>query len=308
MTPDNHPALPELPEAVCQGEHPETGALIYGHTADQMRAYALESLRRADGATLGEGQQEEVEDVLRKAMGIARQINNGTKDDFLNLSADLLRLLDEALSPRRGLQMFRTHSAQRVAAGDGHEVDPLAARGVFSGWRPTPPPTGEAVAPTPADIELHAGHVDWCADKLREHGCCVAASALDETATLLRSIRPVAHPAAHAEGRVMVPTEPTADMLEDGDREIAFGNDAADVYRAMLAVVEEKECGVPGCGEYEPHVHSSGPVVTDAMVERAVHAFSANSKRGYRPGRTYSCMRAALTAALTAPADVGVPK
>jgi hypothetical protein len=119
MTPDNHPALPELPEAVCQGEHPETGALIYGHTADQMRAYALESLRRADGATLGEGQQEEVEDVLRKAMGIARQINNGTKDDFLNLSADLLQLLDEALSPRRGLQMFRTTpTAQRVAAGD----------------------------------------------------------------------------------------------------------------------------------------------------------------------------------------------
>lgn len=51
-----------------------------------------------------------------------------------------------------------------------------------------------------AEIEDHAGHVNWCADKLREHGFRVAAGALDETATLLRRIRPLTATSAGATG------------------------------------------------------------------------------------------------------------
>jgi len=56
MTPDNQPALPELPEPdgeisimIC-GQYVDVDA----YRASTMKAYALESLRRAEGATLGE--------------------------------------------------------------------------------------------------------------------------------------------------------------------------------------------------------------------------------------------------------------
>lgn len=52
MIPDNQPALPELPTPYGNWNE-DRGE--YEYTADQMRAYALESLRRAEGATLGEG-------------------------------------------------------------------------------------------------------------------------------------------------------------------------------------------------------------------------------------------------------------
>ncbi len=173
----------------------------------------------------GEGQQpamlngvEEAEEVLRSALGIARKINQDESgDEWLNLSADLLRLLQKALSPRVGLTIFRA-ADNRDAAGVDSEEDAYVI---------------ERMGKMLAEIAVIVNGPEPDMTRWSYHD-------LPAKVAALAAQQAVAVP----EGWVVVPREPTREMIEAG---ILFGNSpnkAAIIYQNMLSAAPTPQKGV----------------------------------------------------------------
>lgn len=67
-----------------------------------------------------------VDELLCRCIGLARKINDDvTGDEYLNASADLLRMLERAKSPRTGIALFRAPRWKdaAIAKEAGREAD-----------------------------------------------------------------------------------------------------------------------------------------------------------------------------------------
>lgn len=351
MTPDNQPALPDCMEFILvemrtkankladeAGDGNHKLQIIGREVAASVTAWAdrLESLRRAEGATLPAGAIAFIQSWASETCGLdehdagvawaCKELKRMLESEGATLGEQIDRLAKFIMDEIPGepsqsegavdtaIRLLReraTPTAQRVAAGDlkdhattlalmraGYSVDLPARNDALDAAMKamTPPPTGEAVAWIIETTFVDAGPVKTIAFKKPDPGNWPNNTKFTPVYT---------HPAAQAEGRgvddafleyvhtappgwVTVPMEPTGEMLEDGDREIAFGNDAADVYRAMLAVAGEGKvrgreqeliCALQRIANYD------GDPLTP--VHNAVK------------------MRGIARAALTAPADVG---